>query len=42
VMDDNVSPEAYWPCFQTIVARLPWSADPRRSAWRMSTARRLA
>jgi len=23
VMDDNVSPEAYWPCFQTIVARLP-------------------
>ena len=23
VMDDNVSPEAYWPCFQSIVARLP-------------------
>jgi hypothetical protein len=23
VMDDNVSPEAYWPCFQAIVARLP-------------------
>lgn len=23
VMDDNVSPERYWPCFQAIVARLP-------------------
>lgn len=23
VMDDNVAPEAYWPCFQAIVARLP-------------------
>jgi hypothetical protein len=23
VMDDNVSPEDYWPCFQAIVARLP-------------------
>jgi len=23
VMDDNVQPEAYWPCFQAIVARLP-------------------
>ena len=23
VMDDNVRPEAYWPCFQEIVARLP-------------------
>ncbi len=23
VMDDNVRPEAYWPCFQAIVARLP-------------------
>jgi len=23
VMDDNVSPEAYWPCFQAIAARLP-------------------
>jgi hypothetical protein len=23
VMDDNVSPVAYWPCFQAIVARLP-------------------
>ena len=23
VMDDNVSPDAYWPCFQAIVARLP-------------------
>ncbi len=22
VMDDNVSPEAYWPCFQAIAARL--------------------
>ena len=21
-MDDNVRPEAYWPCFQAIVARL--------------------
>jgi hypothetical protein len=23
VMDDNVSPEDYWPCFQAIAARLP-------------------
>lgn len=23
VMDDNVSPEDYWPCFQAIVSRLP-------------------
>lgn len=23
VMDDNVSPEGYWPCFQAIAARLP-------------------
>jgi hypothetical protein len=23
VMDDNVRPEAYWPCFQAIVGRLP-------------------
>ena len=23
VMDDNVRPEAYWPCFQEIAARLP-------------------
>jgi hypothetical protein len=23
VMDDNVKPDAYWPCFQAIVARLP-------------------
>jgi hypothetical protein len=23
VMDDNVSPESYWPCFQAIVGRLP-------------------
>ena len=23
VMDDNVRAEAYWPCFQEIVARLP-------------------
>ena len=23
VMDDNVQPEAYWPCFQAIVGRLP-------------------
>jgi len=23
VMDDNVQPEAYWPCFQAIVVRLP-------------------
>ena len=23
VMDDNVSPEAYWPCFQAICERLP-------------------
>ncbi len=23
VMDDNVRPEAYWPCFQAIVSRLP-------------------
>ncbi|MFN2545563.1 MAG: phosphatase, partial [Actinomycetota bacterium] len=25
VMDDNVQPEAYWPCFQAIAARLPQS-----------------
>ncbi len=23
VMDDNVRPDAYWPCFQTVVSRLP-------------------
>lgn len=23
VMDDNVSPDAYWPCFQAIAARMP-------------------
>ena len=23
VMDDNVQPEAYWPCFQAMAARLP-------------------
>ncbi len=23
VMDDNVRPEDYWPCFQVIAARLP-------------------
>jgi len=23
VMDDNVQPDAYWPCFQAIAARLP-------------------
>lgn len=23
VMDDNVQPDTYWPCFQAIVARLP-------------------
>jgi Phosphatase len=23
VMDDNVDPDAYWPCFQAIAARLP-------------------
>jgi len=23
VMDDNVRPEAYWPCFQAICSRLP-------------------
>jgi len=23
VMDDHVAPEAYWPCFQAIVSRLP-------------------
>jgi hypothetical protein len=22
VMDDNVRPESYWPCFQAIAARL--------------------
>jgi hypothetical protein len=22
VMDDNVQPDAYWPCYQAIVARL--------------------
>jgi hypothetical protein len=23
VMDDNVQPEAYWPCFQVIASRFP-------------------
>jgi hypothetical protein len=23
VMDDYVRPDAYWPCFQAIVGRLP-------------------
>jgi hypothetical protein len=23
VMDDNVQPDTYWPCFQAIVGRLP-------------------
>lgn len=23
VMDDNVQPDAYWPCFQAVVSRLP-------------------
>jgi hypothetical protein len=23
VMDDNVRPEDYWPCFQAIARRLP-------------------
>jgi hypothetical protein len=23
VMDDNVQPEAYWPCYQAIASRLP-------------------
>ena len=23
VMDDNVRPEAYWPCFQAVCSRLP-------------------
>jgi hypothetical protein len=23
VMDDNVSPDDYWPCFQAMAARLP-------------------
>jgi len=23
VMDDNVRPDAYWPCFQAVAARLP-------------------
>jgi hypothetical protein len=26
VMDDNVRPQAYWPCFQAIVSRLPAQA----------------
>jgi hypothetical protein len=26
VMDDNVRPDAYWPCFQAITARLPEQA----------------
>ena len=31
VMDDNVSPEAYWPCFQAVVSRLA-SSGPGRGA----------
>jgi hypothetical protein len=23
VMDDNVQPDTYWPCFQSIASRLP-------------------
>ena len=23
VMDDNVQPESYWPCFQAIASRFP-------------------
>jgi hypothetical protein len=23
VMDDNVQPDAYWPCFQAILAEIP-------------------
>jgi hypothetical protein len=29
VMDDNVQPEGYWPCFQTIAARFPAAASGR-------------
>ncbi|MCA1726375.1 MAG: phosphatase [Actinobacteria bacterium] len=23
VMDDNVTPESYWPCYQAILSRFP-------------------
>jgi Phosphatase len=29
VMDDNVAPDAYWPCFQAMAARLPGGNGPR-------------
>jgi hypothetical protein len=32
VMDDNVAPEAYWPCFQAFAARLGPQPARRRSA----------
>ena len=32
VMDDNVSPEAYWPCFQAICERLPLERPDASSA----------
>lgn len=30
VMDDNVQPDTYWPCFQAIVGRLPGRSARRR------------
>jgi hypothetical protein len=35
VMDDNVAPQAYWPCFQAIAARLPVTS-PRAGRTRRS------
>ena len=29
VMDDNVQPEDYWPCFQAVAARFPHSGPER-------------
>ena len=34
VMDDNVAPDAYWPCFQAITARLPEAVGPPDGAER--------
>jgi len=39
VMDDNVRPDAYWPCFQEIVARLPRAPGSERPTLR---GRRIA
>ena len=34
VMDDNVQPEGYWPCFQAIAAYFPAPDPPRAAAGR--------